>query len=72
MDQLRVLEEEKRELDEMRIKLGALLSTRLYESLDKGEQDRLSKQYNIMTMYSQVLGERIDQILIQKENNGSP
>lgn len=50
---------EKNALDENLNKLRAFIETSLYQQLDSGEQECLSRQQLIMTAYSQVLGERI-------------
>lgn len=56
--QQRVIDE-KRKLDEDRAKLVAFMSTPTYAGLDPAEGVRLARQYNHMTDYSLVLGERI-------------
>ena len=51
--------DEKRDLDDKREKLGNFKNTDLFASLPWQEQERLNTQAHIMTMYSEVLGERI-------------
>lgn len=51
--------QEKRELDEKLSKLSAFLVSDLYHTLPAEERDRLTRQHNVMTQYSQILGERI-------------
>lgn len=56
--QQRVIEE-KQELDNKREKLGEFKNTALFVSLPWQEQERLNTQAHLMTMYSAILGERI-------------
>lgn len=51
--------EEKAQLDERLSKLVAFYDTGAFSVLDKAEQDRLHRQGQLMSEYSQVLGERI-------------
>ena len=51
--------DEKRDLDDKREKLGNFKNTDLFASLPGLEQERINTQAHIMTMYSEVLGERI-------------
>lgn len=50
---------EKLDLDEKRDRLAAFQASLLFSSLAREEQERLTRQAHIMTMYSNVLGERI-------------
>ncbi len=51
---------EKSELDDKRTKLTAFIGTNeTYRTLDSVEQSRLNRQREAMTLYSNVLGERI-------------
>jgi hypothetical protein len=50
---------EKSELDEKRQKLTAFIGGEIYRGLDPVEQSRLNRQLEAMTLYSNVLGERI-------------
>jgi hypothetical protein len=59
--QQRVIDE-KKELDEKRMKLDAFMSTRAYYELVRAGNDQaplLQRQYDYMTYYSRMLGERI-------------
>lgn len=56
--QQRVLDELS-ELDARIRLLYDFLHTKLYESLDPAEQDRLTRQHDIMTQYAAILNERI-------------
>lgn len=56
--QQRVIDE-KRELDEKRQKLTTFIGGDVYRTLDKVEQSRLNRQLEAMTLYSNVLKERI-------------
>lgn len=56
--QQRVIDE-KRELDEKRLKLASFFSTPTYLNLDIMERSRLTKQGHAMSVYSDILGERI-------------
>lgn len=51
--------DEKKDLDEKRVKLQAFFNTDLFRVLDQGEKDRLSTQYSVMALYSEILGQRI-------------
>lgn len=51
--------EEKAQLDDRLEKLTAFAKTDTFAQLPVAEQDRLTKQHNIMTSYSLVLEERI-------------
>jgi hypothetical protein len=51
--------DEKRELDAKISKLVAFYDTTVYAGLDETERVRLSRQGQIMSEYSDVLGERI-------------
>jgi len=57
--QIRVVEE-KKELDEKLQKLGDFCNTPIFNGLPDAEIQRLNRQYMIMELYSQVLGERIE------------
>lgn len=50
---------ERSELDEKRSKLTAFIGGEIYRKLDPVEQSRLNRQLESMTLYSNVLGERI-------------
>lgn len=50
---------EKNELDEKRGKLTAFIGGETYRTLDQVEQSRLNRQLEAMTLYSNILGERI-------------
>ncbi len=50
---------EKTELDTKREKLTAFIGGDMYRTLDKTEQSRLNRQLEAMTLYSNILGERI-------------
>lgn len=50
---------EKSELDDKRQNLHNFTSGETYASLDKAEQLLLQRQLEAMTLYSQILGERI-------------
>lgn len=51
---------EKTELDSRRTKLCAFIGTNeAYRALDEMEQSRLNRQLEAMTLYSNILGERI-------------
>lgn len=53
--------DEKAELDDRRLKLHTfILSNPVFKALGEAEQDRMKRQYNAMTLYSDVLGERIE------------
>jgi hypothetical protein len=56
--QLRVIEE-RQALDEKRQKLTAFIGGELYRKLDSVEQSRLNRQLESMTLYSNILVERI-------------
>ena len=56
--QQRVLDE-KKELDEKRVKLFHFFQTKAFTDLDLGEQDRLRAQYGAMTLYADILNMRI-------------
>lgn len=58
LHQQRVIDE-KTELDSKRENLGAFKNTDLFAGLPWQEQERLNTQAHIMTMYSAVLGARI-------------
>lgn len=51
--------DEKKDLDEKLAKLQAFGRTEVYRNLPEDEQDRLSRQYDVMYSYSCILGERI-------------
>lgn len=51
--------EEKEELDSKLEKLGDFCNTPIFQGLDSAEQSRLNRQFLIMELYAQVLGERI-------------
>ena len=50
---------EKNELDGRRQKLTAFIDGELYRTLDAVEQSRLNRQLEAMTLYANILGERI-------------
>jgi hypothetical protein len=50
---------EKSELDEKRLKLRAFIGGDVYRTLEKVEQSRLNRHLEAMTLYSNVLEERI-------------
>lgn len=56
--QQRVVEEQE-ELDIKRDRLRAFFGTDLYRELDPAEQSRLNRQLEAMTLYSNILAERI-------------
>jgi hypothetical protein len=56
--QQRVIDE-KEELDSKRDRLRAFFGTDLYRELDPAEQSRLNRQLEAMTLYSNILAERI-------------
>ncbi len=51
--------DEKADLDEKLEKLGDSCNTPIFSGLEKAEKNRLNRQFLIMEMYAQVLGERI-------------
>lgn len=57
--QQRVIEE-KQNLQEKYVKLRDFLSTEIFNSLIKEEQDDLFKQYNVMKDYIDILDRRIN------------
>jgi hypothetical protein len=52
--------DEKKELDEKLQKLTSFFTTSIFSGIDEGEQKRLKKQSEIMSQYSDILGERIE------------
>jgi len=50
---------EKKELDEKLTKLTAFYDTPTFDGLDLAEKHRLHRQGQIMSEYSEILGERI-------------
>ncbi len=50
---------EKQELDEKRKKLVPFIGGAIYRTLPEIEQSRLNRQLEAMTLYSNILGERI-------------
>lgn len=56
--QQRVVDEQE-DLDGKRDRLRAFFGTDIYRELDKTEQSRLNRQLEAMTLYSNILGERI-------------
>lgn len=50
---------ERADLDEKRAKLNSFIDGKTFEALDAAEQDRLRRQQDAMSVYSEVLGERI-------------
>ena len=57
--QQRVIEE-KKQLDKKIEKLRTFLNTETFAELDLAERGRMHSQFNVMTNYSSILGERID------------
>lgn len=57
---IRVIEERK-SLDEKRVKLAVFMNGDLFKSLPSDEQDRLRRQLDVMDAYSQILCERISE-----------
>lgn len=51
---------EKTELDDKRQKLRVFIGGDVYRTLDTVEQSRLNRQLEAMTLYSNILAERID------------
>lgn len=51
--------EEKADLDSKLEKLGDFCNTPIFAGLEQPEQNRLNRQFLIMKLYAQVLGERI-------------
>ena len=51
--------EEKKQLDEKREKLTAFIGGSVYRTLEATEQSRLNRQLEAMSLYSNILGERI-------------
>ena len=51
---------EKAELDEKLAKLRLFFTSEIFYTLSDEEQERLNRQENAMTEYSEVLGERIN------------
>ncbi len=51
--------DEKNDLDSKRDRLRAFFGTDLYRELDPTEQSRLNRQLEAMTLYSNILAERI-------------
>jgi hypothetical protein len=51
--------EEKSDLDTKLEKLGDFCNTPIFAGLEQAEQNRLNRQFLIMELYAQVLGERI-------------
>jgi hypothetical protein len=56
--QQRVIDE-KKELDGKRERLQSFIGGETYRTLDPTEQSRLNRQLEAMTLYSNILGERI-------------
>lgn len=52
--------DEKHELDVKLEKLRLFFSTSIFNNIDSDEQDRLNRQEVMMTQYSKILGERIE------------
>lgn len=50
---------EKSELDKKRAKLTSFIGGETYRTLDQVEQSRLNRQLEAMTLYSNILAERI-------------
>ena len=50
---------ERHDLDEKRTKLTAFIDGETFETLDAAEQNRLRRQQDAMSVYSEVLAERI-------------
>jgi len=50
---------EKNELDDKRQQLTAFIGGELYRTLDAVDQSRLNRQLEAMTLYANILGERI-------------
>ncbi len=51
--------EEKKELDDKRVKLNLFIKTDLFNNLQGMDKELLRKQLNIMDQYSDLLSERI-------------
>ncbi len=51
---------EMKELDEKRVKLELFTGSEIFPTLPKAEQERLKLQIVTMTLYSMILGQRID------------
>lgn len=54
---------EKNDLDSKREKLTAFIGGDIYRKLGDVEQSRLNRQLEAMTLYSNILGERIASVL---------
>jgi hypothetical protein len=50
---------EKSELDDRRARLTTFIGGETYKTLDQPEQSRLNRQLEAMTLYSNILAERI-------------
>lgn len=50
---------EKKELDDKLNKLSDFIESEKFDDLDENEQDRLTMQYDIMQLYSNILETRI-------------
>lgn len=51
--------DEKADLDAKHTALARFFETEIFKNLDEAEQQRLARQIAYMSLYSQVLGERI-------------
>lgn len=51
---------EKSELDDKRQKLATFIGNEMYRTLGPMEQSRLNRQLEAMTLYANILGERIE------------
>lgn len=51
--------DEKTQLDEKLAKLTGFYDSHIFDGLDTAEKDRLHRQGQVMSEYSQILGERI-------------
>lgn len=58
--------DEKAELDIKRDALYKFFSNPIFLSLDENEKDRLQYQYQVMTIYSDILGNRIKNFKTEK------
>lgn len=59
--------QEKQELDDKIVKLDSFMLTDTFHDLTDSEQDRLSRQFDVMKEYSSILGERISAFTPSKQ-----